>query len=85
MKNIVFLHGAGETKQSFWLPYAERELVVKGYSVSIPELPDTDNPDLTKWLPRALQEKFSEKTILIGHSSGCPLILSILENKITYL
>lgn len=80
MENVVILHGAGETKQSFWLPYAERELVAKGYLVSIPELPDTDNPDLAKWLPRALQEKFDGDTVLIGHSSGCPLILSILEN-----
>jgi hypothetical protein len=80
MKNIVILHGAGETKNSFWLPYAERESKRLGYQVSIPELPDTDNPDLAKWLPRAQQEKFDEETILIGHSSGCPLILSILEN-----
>ena len=58
----------------------ERESKSLGYQVSIPELPDTDNPDLAKWLPRALQEKFDGETVLIGHSSGCPLILSILEN-----
>ena len=58
----------------------QRESKSLGYQVSIPELPDTDNPDLAKWLPRALQEKFDGETVLIGHSSGCPLILSILEN-----
>ena len=57
----------------------QRELIAKGYSVSIPELPDADNPDLAKWLPRALEEKFDNETVVIGHSCGCPLILSILE------
>ena len=58
----------------------ERESKRLGYQVSTPELPDTENPDLTKWLPRALEEKLDLNTVLIGHSSGCPLILSILEN-----
>ncbi len=80
MKNVVIFHGSGETKNSFWLPYIEKELIGEGYSVSIPQLPDADNPILAKWLPRALKENFDKETILIGHSSGCPLILSVLEN-----
>lgn len=80
MKNVVILHGTGETDQSFWFPYTKRELEKKGYSVSIPLLPDTDNPDLKNWLPIALKETYIPETILIGHSVGGPLQLSVLEN-----
>ncbi|MDD4989496.1 MAG: alpha/beta hydrolase [Candidatus Pacebacteria bacterium] len=80
MKNVIILHGTGETKESFWFPWLTRELEKKGYSVSIPVLPDTDHPDLKTWLPVALKEKYSPETILIGHSAGCPLQLSVLEN-----
>ncbi len=80
MKNAIILHGTGETEQSFWFPYLKHNLEKKGYTVSIPRLPDTDNPDLVTWLPAALKETYTPETILIGHSSGCPLILSVLEN-----
>jgi len=80
MKNIIGLHGAAETPNSFWWPYLKREAEKLGYQVWIPQLPDADNPDLSKWLPAVLKgDKFSEETVLIGHSSGCPLILSMLE------
>lgn len=80
MKEAVILHGTSETPESFWLPYAKNELEKKGYVVSIPQLPDADNPDLKNWLPAALAETYTERTVLIGHSAGCPLILSVLEN-----
>ncbi len=80
MKEAIILHGTSETDQSFWLPYAKAELEKKGFTVSIPALPDADNPDLKNWLPVALAETYSERTVLIGHSAGCPLILSVLEN-----
>jgi len=81
MKNVIILHGAGETPNSFWIPYAKKELEKKGYEVWIPQLPDTDNPVLDKWLPPVLnQGKFSEETIIISHSAGGPLALSVLEN-----
>lgn len=80
MKEAVILHGTSETAESFWLPYAKRELEQRGFTVSIPQLPDADYPDLKNWLPAALAETYTERTVLIGHSAGCPLILSVLEN-----
>lgn len=80
MKNVVILHGTSETKESFWIPWLTKELEAKGYSVSIPALPDADYPNLTKWLSVALDETYTPETILIGHSAGCPLQLSVLEN-----
>ena len=80
MKNVVILHGTGETDRSFWLPWIKKELEQKGYSVSVPLLPNTDYPDLANWLPIALKENYTEETVLLGHSAGGPLQLSVLEN-----
>lgn len=80
MKNVVILHGTSETKDSFWFPWLTKELEKKNYAVSLPALPYADYPALKKWLPVALKENYTPETILIGHSAGCPLQLSILEN-----
>lgn len=81
MKNAIILQGAGETTKSFWLPWLEQELEKKGYEVWLPQLPDNDDPQLEKNLPFVLNNgKFTEETVFIGHSAGCPLILAVLEN-----
>ena len=81
MKNAIILHGTGCTPESFWYPSIKEFLEKLGYSVWVPALPDTDTPDLKKWLPLVLEKGiFNEETTLIGHSAGSPLILSVLEN-----
>lgn len=80
VKNAVILHGTDETRGSFWFPWLIKELEKRGFRVSLPQLPDADKPDLAKWLPVALQETYTPETILIGHSAGGPLQLSVLEN-----
>lgn len=80
MKNAILLHGTSSNPNSFWFPYLKSELEAKGYTVSAPQLPGTDSPDLKNWLPTALKENINEQTVLVGHSAGVPLILSILEN-----
>ncbi len=73
MKNAVIFHGTSDTPESFWIPYIKREFEKHGYSVSVPALPDADIPDITKWLPVALQQTYTSETILLGHSAGGPL------------
>lgn len=81
MKNAVILHATSCNPNSFWYPSIKKFLEKLGYSVWVPALPDTDMPDLNKWLPFVLKGgKFNKDTILIGHSAGSPLILSLLEN-----
>lgn len=81
MKNAIILQGAGETTRSFWLPYAKKELEKKRYQVWLPQLPGINNPKLEKILPFVLKNgKFSNKTVIIAHSAGSPLALSVLEN-----
>lgn len=80
MKNAILLQGAGETQESFWLPYVKRELEKRGYKVWLPQLPGIDNPKLKEILLFVLENgKFTQETIIVAHSAGCPLTLSVLE------
>ena len=81
MKNAVILSGSGSTPQSFWHPWVKAELEKRGYEVWLPELPGNDKPDINKTLPFILKGgRFTAETIIIAHSAGCPLALSVLEN-----
>ena len=81
MKNASIFHGTGGAPSHFWFPYLKNKLQNDGYKVWLPQLPNTDSPDIKEWLPFALnQSSYDKNTVLIGHSAGCPLILSILEN-----
>lgn len=81
MRNAIILHGTGSSPNHFWHPWLKDELEREGFSVWVPQLPDAEVPVLSKWLPFVLENgKIDKETVLIGHSAGCPLILSILEN-----
>ncbi len=80
MKNVVIFHGTGGTPDSFWFPYVKNSLLLRNYHVWVPQLPDTNSPSLENQLPFALKNyNFNKETIIIGHSSGCPLALAVLE------
>ena len=81
MKNVIMLHGTGETPESFWYPYIKHELEQKGYKVWLPQLPNSDIPKLEFQLPFILQGgEYSNETVMIAHSAGVPLALSVLES-----
>ncbi len=80
MKQVIIFHGYGENPGYYWYPYLKKELGKRGYDVKIPALPNTNDPKLDEQLEFALNNlTFIKGTILIGHSSGCPLILAIFE------
>src|SRR5687767_7911443 len=81
MKNAIILHGTGTKANEFWFPWLKENLEKRGYQVWLPQLPNDDYPNLKEWLPFILENgKFSEETVLIGHSAGSQVILSVLEN-----
>jgi uncharacterized protein len=82
MKTAWLLHGtAGSDKDYFWFEDTKKFLESKGYEVWWPLLPNTDNPELveTRNYIEENMPMFDEETIIIGHSSACPLILHMLE------
>ncbi len=80
MKNVILLHGHGGTPASFWLPWLRAALEKRGCSVWVPQLPNTNQPDINEQLIYVLKNGiFDEETILVGHSSGATLIVGILD------
>lgn len=81
MKNAIILHGTGDGPDKYWFPWLKKELEARGYEVWLPALPNAEFPNLKDWLPFILENgKFNDETILIGHSAGAQIILSVLEN-----
>jgi uncharacterized protein len=80
MKNAVILHAMGNFPNDHWYPWLKRELEQKGYEVWVPQLPDTNTPSIKVWVPYIVNNgKFTENTVIIGHSAGAAVILSLLE------
>ncbi|MDP2669042.1 MAG: alpha/beta hydrolase [bacterium] len=81
MKRAIIIHCWSDYPEYCWYPYAKRELEKQGFEVIVPAMPDTDEPMLSKWLPklREVAGSVNENTYLIGHSAGCITIMRFLE------
>jgi len=82
MKNALILHGAGNDHTGNWFPWLKSELEKKGYKVWVPDLPNSDVPNLNDWLETIFSNKdwkFDEESIIVGHSAGATFILRVLE------
>lgn len=82
MKRAVIIHCWGGNPEYAWYPWVKAELEKTGYQVSVPAMPDTDEPRLDKWLPclKAVIGDPDEELILIGHSIGTVTIMRYLES-----
>ncbi len=95
MKNAIILHGMPSREEyldpettspsnSHWIPWIQKQLLIKGYSAQTPELPDPFNPQYEAW--KRVFELFpiTTETVLIGHSCGAGFLVRWLsENKET--
>ncbi|MFA5124457.1 MAG: alpha/beta fold hydrolase [Patescibacteria group bacterium] len=80
MKNAIILHGTGDSPDLFWFPWLKDNLEKKGYEVWLPALPNPKFPNRQEWVPFILENgKFNSETVIIGHSAGAQIILSVLE------
>lgn len=81
MKRVIIVHCWSGYPEYCWYPDVKRKLETEGFEVLVPAMPDTDAPNLSKWLPK-LKEVIGapdENTYLIGHSAGCVTIMRYLE------
>jgi len=81
MKRVIIVHGWGGHSNEAWLPWLKKELEAKGFTVSIPQMPDTDHPVIDKWVGKLNEVvgTVDENTYLVGHSVGCQTILRYLQ------
>lgn len=84
MKQAIILHGTGGSSTDyFWFKDTKQYLESHGYQVWWPQLPNTERPQLQESLDYLGEnlpfENMSEESIIIGHSSACPLLLTFLQ------
>src|SRR5579871_1838812 len=80
MRNAIIFHGTDEKPTDQWFPWLKSELEKAGFKAEVPHYPKLNHGPVDNVLPDTLaNHSFNEETVLIGHSAGAPLILSILE------
>lgn len=79
-KNAIIFHGTDCKPEDYWYGWLKAELERAGYTVELPYYPDINHEPIDSFLPKVLtNHSFEKETVLIGHSAGAPLILSVLE------
>lgn len=93
MKTAVIVHGMPLKEEYYnpdspaqsnkhWIPWVQRQLILKGVLAQALEMPEPYEPVYQKWLSVFEQMKIDEETILIGHSLGGGFLIRWLsENK----
>lgn len=80
MKNAIILHAMDDSPENHWYPWLKSQLEHKGLNVWAPQLPEDKNPQINIWVPFIMKGgKLTEDTVIIGHSAGASVILSVLE------
>lgn len=81
-KRIFIVHGWGGSPYNDWLPWAKYALADLGYTVTVPLMPDPDNPKIGEWVPflKKMIIRPNWETVLIGHSLGCKAVLLYLQS-----
>ncbi len=79
--NVLILHGLWWDSQENWFPWIKKELEKNNIQVYVPDLIDSEKPDLEKHLNQLEQykDKINEHTIIIWHSLGCLTGLSFIN------
>jgi hypothetical protein len=82
MTKAIIFHGTQGSPEGNWFRWLEKELTKTGVEVWLPKLPNADRPSLKEWTDFVFENcpfDIDEETILIGHSSGGILVLTILQ------
>lgn len=82
-KRAIIVHGWQANPQQGWYPWLGNELVKRGFKVSIPAMPDTEDPKPNEWIDTLSKEVggLDNDVYMIGHSAGANTIMRYLEKK----
>lgn len=83
MKHALILHGTDATPAHNWFNWLKAQLEQDGYSVWLPQLPNSTTPQAKVYNEFLLSNpdfSFDDETIIIGHSSGAVEIFSLLQH-----
>jgi predicted alpha/beta hydrolase family esterase len=80
-KKAIIFHGTGGRPEYAWYAWLGKRLESRGYTVEIPHYPDMNREPIETFLPKVLSAHvFDRQTVLVGHSGGAALLLSILQH-----
>ncbi|MBL7055869.1 serine hydrolase family protein [Candidatus Woesearchaeota archaeon] len=82
MTNAIIIHGSYGNPAENWFPWLKEALKKIDIKTFVPEFPTPKNQNLEAWNDtfKDYEKYLNQDSILIGHSIGCPFILSVLEN-----
>jgi predicted alpha/beta hydrolase family esterase len=81
-KNAIILHGTGGSPDVCWYGWLRDQLEARGYVVHVPYFPRINIEPIETFLPEVRgQLSIDEQTVLVGHSAGAPLVLSLIEQS----
>lgn len=81
-KRVFIIHCWDGAPDYCWYPWLNKQLGLKGFTVKVPKMPETESPKQDLWVPK-MHEVIGfpdSDTILVGHSIGCITILRYLES-----
>ncbi|OGI71902.1 hypothetical protein A3J61_00585 [Candidatus Nomurabacteria bacterium RIFCSPHIGHO2_02_FULL_38_15] len=81
MKRVFVIHRWSGGPEDDWRPWLKGELEAKGYEVVVPEMPETEHPQIGKWVAKIAEVVGmpDENTYFVGHSIGCQTIMRYLQ------
>jgi predicted alpha/beta hydrolase family esterase len=90
MKNAIILHGKPSKERYYdssfpassnyyWIPWLQKQLIVKNILTATPEIPNNWIADYPVWLKEFERYDVNSETILIGHSCGGGFLLRFLS------
>jgi len=83
MKKVFIVHGwASSSEKDPIYGWLKAELEAKGFEVSVPDLPNSEEPKIDEWMPfiKNLVPNPDEQTFFITHSLGGQATLRYLES-----
>jgi predicted alpha/beta hydrolase family esterase len=90
--NAIILHGKPSKERFldpdfpassnyYWLPWLQKQLIVKGIPTATPEVPNNYKANYATWLKEFERYDITGETILVGHSCGGGFILRWLSEN----
>lgn len=81
MKRVFIVHGWSGYPEEGWFPWLKGELLQRGISVTVPSMPNPDEPIIDTWVSHLTKVvgMLDEETYFVGHSIGCQTILRYIE------
>ncbi len=94
MKTAIIVHGMPSKEEYYdpskrsasrhhFIPWLQRQLILKDILTQTPEMPEPYDPDYQKWSSVFEQFKINKDTLLVGHSCGAGFLVRYLsEHKL---